>query len=182
MRRYVYYFVIAALFALAGCHTAYHSGMTDDEKIIARYEQQVKGRWLKRPFIDFISLGFAEIWYQHATSSYDGVMEHLRRQAEAERRWQEWRQAQIGRTRSELQAELGIPDADEPDGDGGRVLTWENSSAVGGVSLHGNSWVGVTGVSWGSNTTIERLYAIVDSVGKVKAVNRREKRSAGRGR
>ena len=180
-RRCLFFMFCIAMFN-GGCHTAYHDQMTDDERIIARYEQQVKGRWLKRGFIDLISLGFAELWYQHATSSYEGVMAHRKQEMEAEKNWQEWRAKQVGRTRAEIQAELGLPDADEPDGTGGRVITWENSSVIGGLSLRGNGWVGVTGASWGSNTTIDRNYAILDSDGKITSVNRREKRSAGRGR
>lgn len=76
-------------------------------------------------------MGFAEFWYQHATSSYEGVMTHQKQVEEAEKQWQRWRAKQIGRTRAEIQAELGLPDADEPDGTGGRVLAWENSSAIG---------------------------------------------------
>jgi hypothetical protein len=102
-------------------------------------------------------------------------MEHRRMEAEAEAAWQKWRVEQVGKTRRQLIQELGLPDADEPDGSGGCVLTWEDSLHSGGLALHGNAWVGLTGVSWRSSNITQRLWANLDSDGKVTKIGRRTK-------
>lgn len=183
--------VIASVF-VAGCITSYHQYMTQDERIEARYKEQVEGQCLKRTFVGVITLGFSEIWYRKATRTYKGVLAKREADAAAERMWQEWRQAQIGKTRADVVSILGRPDYDEPDGSGGRMLTWEDSSLQGSSSSRGyvatpywgtpyNYAVGgnwSTKSQWKSTITTTRLWVVVNDAGKVVSVGRRTKEAA----
>lgn len=189
--------VVAFSVFFTGCVTSYHQYMSQDERIEARYREQVEGRIFKRAFIDIITLGFSEIWYHKATSSYRGVLAKREAEAVAEREWQEWRKAQIGKTRAEIVSVLGCPDRDDPDGCGGRMLTWENSNLKGVGFLRGSSYSSgylwsqsasygnfsangsyIAKSEWESTIRTTRLWVVVNGAGKVVSVGRRTKETA----
>lgn len=131
----------ATLMLLSTSCTTYVPGSTWLERVQARYEQNIildddpdlAWKICKHTLVDISTLGFAEIWYAKVRSSYKLVEKF--RQAEAERVKAEelFKKKYTGKKRIDIIREFGNPDNTEPDGEGGKIMTYENAVNQSGI-------------------------------------------------
>lgn len=119
---------------LTSC-TTYVPGSTYLERVQARYEQNIileddpELGWkiCKHALVDVSTLFIAEIWYARVRSSYKLVEKFRQEEADHAKAEQEFKKRYTGKKRIEIIREFGIPDTTEPDGEGGRIMTYENA-------------------------------------------------------
>lgn len=129
-----------SLFLCTSC-TTYAPGSTYLERVQARYEQNIileddpdlAWKICKHALVDVSTLFFAEIWYARVRSSYKLVEKFRQEEADRIKAEQEFKKKYTGKKRIEIIREFGLPDMTEPDGEGGKIMTYENAVDQSGI-------------------------------------------------
>ncbi len=140
MKKNKYLLLVALPILLTGC-TTYIPGSTYLEKVKARYEQNIimendpdlGWKICKHAIVDVSTLFFAEIWYANVRSSYKLVEKFNQEEDDRIKAEDKFKKTYIGKKRIEIIREFGLPDSTLDDGEGGRVMTYENAIDQSGI-------------------------------------------------
>lgn len=130
-----------ALMLLSSSCTTYVPGSTYLERVQARYEQNIildddpdlAWKICKHALVDISTLGFAEIWYAKVRSSYKLVEKFRKAEEDRINAEEVFKKKYIGKKRIDIIREFGSPDCTEPDGEGGKIITYENAANQSGI-------------------------------------------------
>ena len=118
-------FFLAVILLIPGC-TTYEPGSTNEERIVARYEQNIIledddpqkfKKICKHTLADISTLLFAEIWYAKVRKSYNELKL-------LEKKEEDFRNFYIGKTREEIIRDFGAPEKVYQDSTIGEILVY----------------------------------------------------------
>lgn len=160
-------------------------GSSHYDRVKARYEQHIVlendehavSKIFRHTLADIFTLFIAEIWYAKVRETYQlhvvNVDKEKQKEAEKEEKFKAY---YIGKTKKQLILDFGLPDYTEDDGEGGKILTYENSIGHSNTSRSGAAFF-----RYSSNTKTEdfetkkRMWFAVDKNNIIYAVGFRTK-------
>lgn len=168
------------LVGIVGC-TTYTDDMSEEDRIIARYEQNFSlgdddpdscSKITKHVFVDIFTLCIAETWYGHARHAYDRLMKDRRN-------YEELVKVLMWKDKMEIMKIMGSPDrsfslaSEDVWAYQKRSYTFNGSTFVVGNTFSNGLSVGSGGVRGNGTENVSELLIMFDKDGHCSNVSRK---------